>query len=167
VEACHRSAPVLAVLILAFRVPGKGLRKESTMYLDTRGMWASSRAYNVRRREPRYVYSAPVTLQRFLRFGPFVTRGMCLDLSLRGMSALVCGAPRVGETVVVELRLRDAPIEMLATVRHSSDAKSGFEFYPLSSIARSRIDDWIRELGEHEEKMFPYPYAYVAAVGSG
>jgi len=44
------------------------------------------------------------------------------------MSALVCGAPRAGETVVITLSFRDAPIEMLATVRHSSDAKSGFEF---------------------------------------
>lgn len=137
------------------------------MYVDSRGTSVGSRAYNVRRREPRYVSGIPVALERFLRFGPFVTRGMCLDISMRGMSALVCGAPRVGETVAIELLLSGVPVEMLATVRHSSDAKSGFEFYPLSSIARSRIDDWIRELGEHEEKMFPYPYAYVAAVGSG
>jgi len=87
-----------------------------------------SRDYNVRRQEPRYVSSVAVGLQRFLRFGPFVTRGGSLDISLRGMSALVCGAPRAGETVVITLSFRDAPIEMLATVRHSSDAKSGFEF---------------------------------------
>ena len=46
------------------------------MYLDNRGTLARSRAYNVRRREPRYVSSIPVTLQRFLRFGPVVTRGV-------------------------------------------------------------------------------------------
>jgi hypothetical protein len=141
--------------------------KESDMYVDSRGTLAGSRAYNVRRREPRYVYSTPVTLQRFLRFGPFVTRGMCLDISMRGMSALVCGAPRVGETVVIELPLPDAPIEMLATVRHSSDAKSGFEFYPLSPIAQRGIQDWIQELRKHEEKLFPYPYTSAAKVGSG
>jgi hypothetical protein len=95
------------------------------MYLDNRGALARSRDYNVRRQEARYVSSVPVGLQRFLRFGPFVTRGVTLDISLRGMSALVCGAPRAGETVVITLSLRDAPIEMLATVRHSSDAKSG------------------------------------------
>jgi hypothetical protein len=54
---------------------------------------------------------------------------------------------------------------MLATVRHSSDAKSGFELYPLSSLARNGIQDWIQELRKHEEKLFPYPYAGAAKVG--
>jgi hypothetical protein len=136
------------------------------MYLDNRGALARSRDYNVRRQEARYVSSVPVGLQRFLRFGPFVTRGVSLDISLRGMSALVCGAPRPGETVVITLSLRDAPIEMLATVRHSSDAKSGFEFYPLSAIAQQGIQAWIQELKKHEETLFPYPYAGAAKVGS-
>jgi len=129
------------------------------MYVDSRGDLARSRDYNVRRQEPRYVSSVPVGLQRFLRFGPFVTRGVSLDISLRGMSALVCGAPRAGETVVITLSLRDTPIEMLATVRHSSDAKSGFEFYTLSSTAQLGIQAWIQELKKHEETLFPYPYA--------
>ena len=137
------------------------------MYLDNRGALARSRDYNVRRQEARYVSSVPLGLQRFLRFGPFVTRGVTLDISLRGMSALVCGAPRPGETVVITLSLRDAPIEMLATVRHSSDAKSGFEFYPLSAIAQQGIQAWIRDLKKHEETLFPYPYAGAGKVGSG
>jgi hypothetical protein len=141
--------------------------KESDMYVDSRGTLARSREYNVRRREPRYVCSIPVVLQRFLRFGPFLTRGVSLDISVRGMSALVCGAPRVGETVVISLSLPEAPVEMLATVRHSSDAKSGFEFYPLSPIAQQGIQDWILELQKHKEKMFPYPYAAAAKAGSG
>ena len=131
------------------------------MYVDSRGTLAGSRGYNVRRREPRYVSSIPVTLQRFLRFGPCATRGMCLDISMGGMSALVCGAPRVDETVVIALLLPDAPVEMLATVRHSSEARSGFEFYPLSPIAKQGIQDWIQELRKHEEKLFPYPYSCV------
>lgn len=130
------------------------------------GALARSQDYNVRRQEPRYVSSVPVVLQRFLRFGPFVTRGVSLDISLRGMSALVCGAPRAGETVVITLSLRDAPIVMLATVRHSSDAKSGFEFYPLSSIAQQGIQAWIQELKKHEETLFHYRYAVAAKVGS-
>ena len=136
------------------------------MYLDNRGALARSRDYNVRRQEARYVSSVPLGLQRFLRFGPFVTRGVTLDISLRGMSALVCGAPRPGETVVITLSLREAPIEMLATVRHSSDAKSGFEFYPLSALAERKIQAWIWELKKHEETLFPYPYAGAAKVGS-
>lgn len=134
------------------------------MYVDNVGALIRSRIFNARRREPRYVSSISLELQRFLRFGPFRTRGVSLDFSSRGMSALICGAPRVGETVVISLPLSDVPIEMLATVRHSSDAKSGFEFYPLSSLAHQGIQAWIHELQKHEEKMFPYPYA--AAVSS-
>ena len=136
------------------------------MYVDSRGALARSREYDVRRREARYVSSIPVTLQRFLRFGPFVTRGMTLDISMRGMSALVCGAPRVGETVVIALSLPGANIEMLASVRHSSDARSGFEFYPLSPIAQQGIQNWIQELRQHEETLFPYPYVFGAKVGN-
>jgi len=137
------------------------------MYLDNRGALARSRVFNVRRREPRYVSSISVALQRFLRFGPFLTRGVSLDISTRGMSALVCGAPRVGETVVISVSLPNASLEMLATVRHSSDTKSGFEFYPLSKAVQSGIQAWILELQEHEEKMFPYRYAAAAKAGSG
>ncbi len=137
------------------------------MYVDNRGPFARSRAYNVRRREPRYVSSIPVTLQRFLPSGPFVTRGVTLDISMQGMSALVRGAPEVAETVVIALSLPNAAIEMLATVRHSSDARSGFEFYPLSPIAQRGIQDWIQELKKHEESLFPYPYASAVETGSG
>ena len=137
------------------------------MQVDSRKTLGKSREYHVRRREPRYFASIPVTLQRFLRFGPLVTRGVTLDISMRGMSAIVCGAPRVGETVTIELPLSGAPVEMLATVRHSSDARSGFEFYPLSPVAKQGIQDWIQELRKHEEKLFPYPYSCVPKAGSG
>jgi hypothetical protein len=136
------------------------------MYLDNRGTLAPFRAYNVRRREPRYVYSVPVVLERFLRYGPVVTRGVTLDISMRGMSALVCGAPRVGETVIIKLSLQYVPVEMLATVHHSSDAKSGFEFYPMSPVAQQGIQDWIQELTKHEESPFPNPYTSAVKVAS-
>ncbi len=132
------------------------------MYVDSRGNLVPSREYQVRRREPRYVSSISVTLQRFLRFGPVVSRGMSLDVSMRGMSALVCGAPRVGETVVIGLSLPGAPVEMLAKVRHSSDARTGFEFYPLPPLAQQAIQHWIQGLRAHEEKLFPFPFAGVA-----
>ncbi len=134
------------------------------MYVDSRGSLAPFRKYNVRRREQRYVASIPVRLQRFLRYGPVDTRGVSLDISTRGMAALVCGAPRVGETVIITLSLPGAPIEMLATVHHSGEARSGFEFFPLSGSAQQGIQDWIQERREHEEKLFPYPYA--SAAGS-
>lgn len=141
------------------------------MYVDTRESFVPSREYHVRRREPRYVSSIPVTLQRFLRYGPAITRGMTLDVSMRGLSALVCGAPRFGETVVIALSFPgappDAPVELLGRVRHSSDARTGFEFYPLPPIAKDGIQRWIQELREHEEKLFPFPYATAATVGTG
>jgi hypothetical protein len=136
------------------------------MYVDNRGALARSREFNVRRGEPRYVSSVPVALQRFLRFGPFITRGVSLDISARGMSVLVCGAPRVGETVVIGMQLQNTPVEMLATVRHSSDAKTGFEFYPLSPLAQQGVHDWIAELSKHEESLFPYPYACLTKFGT-
>jgi hypothetical protein len=135
------------------------------MYMDQRGPSARSSDYNVRRREPRYFSSIPVTLQRFLRFGPFVTRGVMLDISMRGLSALICGAPRTGETVVIGFSLSGAPVEMLATVRHSTDVRSGFEFYPLSAIAQKGVGDWIQELRRNEEKLFPYRYTPVVKPG--
>jgi c-di-GMP-binding flagellar brake protein YcgR len=136
------------------------------MYIGSREALARSQTYNARRREARYVSSIPVSLQRFLRFGPIVTRGVTLDISMQGMSALVCGAPRVGETVVIAVSLADADIEMLASVRHSSDARSGFEFYPLSPMAQHGIQNWIDELRQHEETLFTYPYASGAKVGN-
>lgn len=135
------------------------------MFAKSRVLPAPSREFHVRRREPRYVSTIPVALQRFLRFGPFVTCGVSLDISVRGMSALVCGAPRVGETVVIELPLPESPIELLATVRHSSDAKSGFEFYPLSPVAERGLRDWLHELRKNEDQLFPYPLADLTKIG--
>jgi PilZ domain len=125
-----------------------------------------SRGYKARRCEPRYVTSVPVTLQRFLNSQPFVTHGMSLDISMGGMSALICGAPQVGETVVIELPLRNAPVELLATVRHSSDTRSGFEFYPLPPHAQQEIQNWIQEMSKQEEARFPYPYTPTAEARS-
>lgn len=106
------------------------------MQLDSRGVLARAAAYNSRRREPRYISSVPVKVQRFLRFGPSMTRAVTLDISVRGMAALVCGAPRAGETVVIALPIHSSMVEILATVRHSSDARSGFEFYPYPRLRK-------------------------------
>jgi hypothetical protein len=142
-------------------------RKESDLYVDSQGTLAPSRAYSDRRREPRYVSSVPIVLQRFVRSRPFLTRGVSLDVSIRGMSALVCGALRVGETVLISVPLLHTPVEMLATVRHSTDARCGFEFRPLSPIAQQGIQAWIQELEKHEESRLLYPNAAAAKGGSG
>jgi len=126
------------------------------MFVESRRTPLRSRAFEIRRREPRYVSSVPVMLQRYLRFGPVHTRGVSLDFSMRGMSALVCGAPQVGETVVIELPLHSVRFELLATVRHSSNARTGFEFFPLSPPAEQGMQEWIQELGCHDETLFPH-----------
>jgi PilZ domain len=141
-------------------------KERGFMLVEDRGALTLLKPYRVRRREPRYVSSIAVTVQRFLRFGPFFTRGVSLDISTQGMSALVCGAPRVGETVVIELPLRDARIDMLATVRYSTDSKSGFEFYPLSASAQDGIHRWLSELRQHEESLFPCSYFAGSRTGT-
>ncbi|MGA7080137.1 MAG: PilZ domain-containing protein [Terriglobales bacterium] len=128
--------------------------KTSDIVVDCAGTSARSRKIKIGRREPRYVASVIFKLQRFLRFGPASTKAVTLDISMRGMSALVCGAPRVGETVVIELLLHGFPVEILATVRHSTNAKSGFEFYPLSPLAEQGVQSWIADLSRHEETEF-------------
>lgn len=138
----------------------------SDVSLDGAGTPVRSRACKVARREPRYVASVVFTLQRFLRFGPVTTQGVTLDVSMRGMSALVCGAPCVGETVVIGLPLRGSPVEMLATVRHSTNAKSGFEFYPLSPLAEQEIQHWMEDLRRHEETQFAYLHTWAPEFGT-
>ena len=136
------------------------------MDVEIRHIPIFSKTFNVRRRDRRYISSVPFTVQRFLRFGPFVTRGVSLDVSLRGMSGLICGAPRVGETVEIELVLSGVPLEVLATVRHSSDARSGFEFYPLSPVAQQGIQDWVLELEKQEHALSPVPFLFAGRPGA-
>ncbi len=113
---------------------------------------------NFRRRDPRYISSIPVTVQRFLRYGPFVTRGVTLDASVHGMAALVCGAPQAGETVLLGLALQHTNVEILARVPYSSAARSGFEFYPLEPDAERALHCWIHELSANEEILLPLIY---------
>jgi hypothetical protein len=47
----------------------------------------------------------PVVLQRFLCSELIITRGLSLDVSLGGMSAVFCGVPLVDEAVIIELPL--------------------------------------------------------------
>jgi|SRR5664279_5057050 len=111
------------------------------MYLEQRRTLASQGLYLLRRREQRYVVSIPLTLLRFLRFGPALTRGMTLDISMRGMSALVCGAPRVGETVVIELPL---PIVPSKCWRRSDIARMQNLALSFSHYARRLTRAWER-----------------------
>lgn len=129
------------------------------MYLDAKPSAGPFRDYKVRRREPRYVACLPIALQRFTCHGPYIIRGVSLDISLGGVSALVCGTPAIGESVVIELKLPTAIIDVPATVRYTTDEKSGLEFCGVSEVVSAALRDLIKELRKPEEKMFPYPYA--------
>lgn len=94
-------------------------------------------ANRIHRREPRYVICTPVTVLRFLPRGPVATPGLSLEMSRSGMSILVCGAPQVGETVLVSQRSATKPVEMVGSVRHTAEGRCGVEF--------SCLQDWVDE----------------------
>ena len=101
------------------------------MQVETRRTAASAGQYSAERRYPRHFRSAPVTTWRQLNSGPQVTRGLTLEISIGGFSAVLCGPPQVGERVSVRLKLLEAVLEAPAIVRHSSAACTGFEFLDL------------------------------------
>jgi hypothetical protein len=51
----------------------------------------------------------------------------------------------VGETVAINLQLLDGAFEALAIVRHSDDARSGFEFLDVAPDVQLRMEASIQE----------------------
>jgi PilZ domain len=99
--------------------------------VETRRMAASAGQYSAERRYPRHFLSAPVTTWQLLNSGPQVTRGLTLEISVGGLSAILCGPPLVGEGVSVRVQLFDSAFEAPAIVRHSRTGCTGFEFLDL------------------------------------
>jgi c-di-GMP-binding flagellar brake protein YcgR len=85
------------------------------------------------------LFSIPITLQHLVSGGVRFTRGISLDISEGGLGALVQSGLRVGETVSLELELRNYDLKAVAIVRHSSTSRSGFEFLGLTPEERGRI----------------------------
>lgn len=107
------------------------------MQVEARKTVASAGQYDAERRYPRHFLSAPVSTWRLLSSGPQVTRGLTLEISMGGVSAVLCGPPQVGERVSVRMKLLDAAFEAPAIVRHSSPSRTGFEFLdPLPKFLR-------------------------------
>jgi hypothetical protein len=111
------------------------------MQLETRSSAATARQYSRERRYPRHFLSAPVTTWRLLNARPQVTRGLTLEISVGGLSAVLCGPPKRGERVSVRLNLLNDVFETLAIVRHSSPARTGFEFLEPSPELLSSIEN--------------------------
>ncbi|HKW17092.1 MAG TPA: PilZ domain-containing protein [Terriglobales bacterium] len=113
------------------------------MQVETCENRASSQ-HNSERRHQRFFLSAPIIARRPLDSGLQVTRGITLEISLGGLSAVLCGPPPVGERVSVRLKLMNSAFEAPAIVRHSSAARTGFEFVNLSPGSRRRIENCIQ-----------------------
>jgi hypothetical protein len=96
------------------------------------------------RRHPRTLFSVPITLQHLTSGGIRKTRGISLDLAEGGLGALVQGELQLGETVGIELSLRERPLSTIAIVRHTSSIRSGFEFLGLTPEERLQIANLIK-----------------------
>jgi len=125
------------------------------MHLKTRSPAASAGQHNPERRYPRHFLSAPVTTWSLLNSGPQVTRGLTLEISLGGLSAVLCGPPKRGERVSVRLNLLNVAFETLAIVRHSSPARTGFEFLEPSPEFLHSIENCIQA-----SRLCPSPQPY-------
>ncbi len=111
----------------------------TAMQLDRQAQTSRVTNSRVARQHPRYLFSVPVIL-RHLRPGGFqTTRGMSLDISEGGISAIVQGSLRVGETVEINLRLSAGPLHTVAIVRHVTEIRSGFEFLGLTAEEKHQI----------------------------
>ncbi|HEY4659880.1 MAG TPA: PilZ domain-containing protein, partial [Terriglobales bacterium] len=72
-----------------------------------------------------------------------------------GLAAVLCGPPQVGERVSVRLNLLNDVFETLAIVRHSSPARTGFEFLEPSPELLSSIENCIQA-----SRLCPCPQPY-------
>jgi hypothetical protein len=129
------------------------------MHLETRSSTAVAGRYSSERHYPRHFLSAPVTTWGLLNSGPPVTRGLTLEISLGGLSAVLCGPPKLGERVSVRLNLLNVAFETSAIVRHSSPARTGFEFLDPSPELLSSITNCIQA-----SRLCPCPQPYNTEV---
>ena len=114
------------------------------MHLVTRSSAAPAGQDSAERRYPRHFFSTPVATWGLLNSGLQVARGLTLEISLGGLSAILCGPPKRGERVSVRLNLLDVAFETAAIVRHSSPARTGFEFLDPSPEFLSSITNCIQ-----------------------
>jgi c-di-GMP-binding flagellar brake protein YcgR len=83
----------------------------------------------------------PVILRHLVTGGIRTTRGISLDISKGGLGVLVQGDLPVGETVEIDLHLREHPLRTVGIVRHSGGKQSGFEFLGLTAEERLQIEN--------------------------
>jgi c-di-GMP-binding flagellar brake protein YcgR len=97
------------------------------------------RSRQERRRHGRTLYSVPIRLHCLMPGGVQTSRGISLDISEGGMSALVENELLIGEAVEIELQLQQSVLSAVAIVRNVSRTRSGFEFLGLTQEERQTI----------------------------
>ena len=90
------------------------------------------------RRHRRYLFSVPVQVHLMIAKNRS-SRGMSLEISEGGMSAVLEGELRVGEIAGVEMRLPAGALSALAIVRHKTAGHFGFEFLGLTATEREQL----------------------------
>jgi TonB family protein len=113
-----------------------------------------------RRRVPRFQVQAPLDVT-VLRSGiPDKVPGRSVNVSERGVAAVMAGELSAGETVGVELRLPLVadPVLARALVKYQDKLRCGLEFVGLSAEQRAAIRDWAKEAkAETETSGSPMP----------
>jgi PilZ domain len=115
------------------------------MRTDTASSEASL-GFSDRRRHVRYRFSAPITVEPN---GRSAIRGMSLEISESGMSALIGDVLVVGDTVGLEPVLGS---RVTALVRRQSGKIYGFEFLNLAPEEIQRIAEVCKALPKYECK---------------
>jgi TonB family protein len=100
-----------------------------------------------RRRAPRFQVQAPLDVT-VLRSGiPDKVPGRSVNVSERGIAAMMAGELAPGETVGVELRLPFVadPLLARALVKYQDKLRCGMEFIGFTAEQRAAIRDWAKE----------------------
>jgi TonB family protein len=118
------------------------------------GLDGQARGWNLRtqRRIPRYGVHLPLDVT-VLRSGiPDKVPGRSVNLSERGVAAVLAAELTTGEAVGVELQVPEAqPLRWRAVVRYQDKLRCGMEFAGLSAEQRAAIRSWTEKLKAEPE----------------
>ncbi len=116
------------------------------------------------RRVPRCPLAVPVRITLRGPQGPCTLPGRSLELGEGGLSAILAGKVRPGDTVAVEFLLPELGLGLhtKAVVRHHADLRCGVEFFGLSLEQQAMIRRWTRRM--LEKPAAPRPAASVAVI---
>lgn len=97
-----------------------------------------------RRRAPRYALDVPVEVTALRSGIPYQIPGRSLDAGEHGLSMVLAGELRVGESVGVQLRLPQigGPLYLKAIVRHHAALQCGLEFQSLAVQEQAKLRYW-------------------------